>query len=68
MQHGLHFINKTCILVARASNFSGYATVASYIAIYLGIIIKLSDNFVCVLTLSSNEDFITYKCIVACCG
>ena len=26
MQHGLHFINKTCILVAWASNFSGYAT------------------------------------------
>ena len=26
MQHGLHFITKTCIPVARASNFSGYAT------------------------------------------
>ena len=26
MQHGFHFINKTCIPVARASNFSGYAT------------------------------------------
>ena len=26
MQHGLHFINKICIPVAWASNFSGYAT------------------------------------------
>ena len=25
-KHGLHFINETCIPVARASNFSGYAT------------------------------------------
>ena len=26
MQHGVYFINKTCIPVARASNFSVYAT------------------------------------------